>query len=67
MEKEEKRQVNLFLDVDLLEKAQKKAEESFMKFNGYISKLITQDLEGYSPTNAFGEDLNEDRSGSCHC
>lgn len=55
--KRKKEQCNLFLDSELLEQAQKKAEENYMKFNAYITKLIKQDLEGYIPTNAFGEDI----------
>ena len=55
--KRKKEQCNLFLDSDLLKQAQKKAEENYMKFNAYITKLITEDLEGYTPANAYGEDL----------
>jgi len=55
--KRKKEQCNLFLDSELLEQAQKKAEENYMKFNAYITKLIKQDLEGYTHANAFGEDI----------
>jgi sensor histidine kinase regulating citrate/malate metabolism len=70
MEKKRKKQVNVYLDEDLLKKAQFISSCRFMKFNAYISSLILSDLNkhsdkgeklDYEPANEFGEDLQEEQ------